>query len=107
MTYLTNLSATELAKVIANAQKALAEKQHTERKAVIEKIHALASSIGLTISIQQGRGETKINSRKGLKVTIKYRNPKDASQTWTGRGVTPRWLKTLVNAGHPLESFRV
>lgn len=106
-TDLSNLSTSELENVIANAKKALAEKQRTERTAVIEQIHALASSIGVIVTIQQGRGETKANARKGSKVAIKYRNPNDASQAWTGRGVTPRWLTALLNAGHQIEAFLI
>ena len=29
----------------------------------------------------------------------KYRNPKDASQTWTGRGRKPNWLVDAVKKG--------
>jgi DNA-binding protein H-NS len=107
MTDLSNLSSKELADVIANAQKALAEKQRTERKAVLTQIQALAASIGVTVTIQQERGEAKANSRKGSKVAIKYRNPNDVSQTWTGRGVTPRWLKALVDSGRSISEFQV
>jgi DNA-binding protein H-NS len=32
-------------------------------------------------------------------VAPKYRNPKDASQTWSGRGGQPQWIKDHVAAG--------
>ncbi len=107
MSDLSNLSSQELADVIARAQKALTEKQRSERKDVIAKIQELASSIGVTVTIQQGTAELKANSRKGSKVAIKYRNPLDPSQTWTGRGVTPRWLKALVESGKNVADFQV
>jgi DNA-binding protein H-NS len=40
-------------------------------------------------------------------VAPKYRNPKDPSQTWAGRGLQPRWLKEAVKSGKKLESFLI
>ena len=37
----------------------------------------------------------------------KYRNPKDTSQTWTGRGRKPNWLVDAVKKGAKLESFEI
>ena len=36
---------------------------------------------------------------KRAKVAPKYRNPNDATQTWTGRGKSPVWVQTLKDAG--------
>jgi len=33
------------------------------------------------------------------KVAAKYKNPTNASQTWTGRGKTPAWVKVLSEKG--------
>lgn len=104
---LSTLSAEELEIVIANAQKTLAERQRAERKDVITKIHALAGSIGLSVTIHEGAQTSRTSSRKGSKAPIKFRNPQDPTQVWTGRGVTPRWLKSLLDLGHSLESFRL
>ncbi len=38
-------------------------------------------------------------SDKRTKVAPKYRNPSDANQTWTGRGMSPLWVKALKAAG--------
>ena len=38
-------------------------------------------------------------SDKRAKVAPKYRNPSDANQTWTGRGISPAWIKALKDAG--------
>ena len=38
-------------------------------------------------------------SDKRNKVAPKYRNPSDANQTWTGRGMSPLWVKALKAAG--------
>ncbi len=40
-------------------------------------------------------------ARRGVrrKVKPKYRNPADASQTWTGRGKRPRWYSAALASG--------
>lgn len=41
------------------------------------------------------------------KVEPKYRNPNNPSQTWSGRGKTPRWVAELIAAGRNLDEFRI
>ena len=40
-------------------------------------------------------------------VAPKYRNPNDASETWSGRGKRPRWLVALLETGKHIEDFRI
>jgi len=42
---------------------------------------------------------------KGVAIAPKYRSP--AGETWTGRGLQPRWLVAAMAAGATLESFRI
>jgi DNA-binding protein H-NS len=44
-------------------------------------------------------------AKKGMKVAIKYRD--QAGNTWTGRGLKPRWLQAELAAGKKLEDFAV
>jgi DNA-binding protein H-NS len=98
---LAELSLAELHDLIANAQQALVTKQKQERKAVIAEIHALAESAGITVVIQDAGKVTQ------SKVAPKYRNPDQPTQTWSGRGVKPRWLAALVGAGHDPQEFLI
>ncbi|MBO4227675.1 H-NS family nucleoid-associated regulatory protein [Bradyrhizobium neotropicale] len=41
------------------------------------------------------------------KVLPKYRNPKNPSQTWTGRGKQPRWLREQLRSDKKLDDFRI
>lgn len=56
-------------------------------------------------------GTTRKKSRKvassvvGSKVEPKYRGTE--GQSWSGRGLMPRWLKALVAAGHAKEEFLI
>lgn len=41
------------------------------------------------------------------KVAPKYRNPDDATQTWTGRGRQPVWVAKAIADGKTLESLLI
>lgn len=38
-------------------------------------------------------------------VRPKYRNPKNPTETWSGRGRVPRWLKPQLRGGRKLADF--
>jgi DNA-binding protein H-NS len=40
-------------------------------------------------------------------VAPKYRNPDNPSETWAGRGLTPRWLVAAMKGGKKLEHFAI
>lgn len=43
------------------------------------------------------------SKRAGVAVAAKYRGPN--GETWTGRGLTPRWLASLLEQGRTKEEF--
>jgi len=44
-------------------------------------------------------------SGKGVKAPIKYRDAN--GNTWSGRGLKPRWLRDAIESGQTLESFLI
>jgi DNA-binding protein H-NS len=40
-------------------------------------------------------------------VKPKYQNPNEPSETWSGRGKTPRWVAELIAAGRKLDEFKI
>lgn len=40
-------------------------------------------------------------------VMPKYRNPERPSETWAGRGKTPRWLTAQLKSGRRIDDFRI
>jgi DNA-binding protein H-NS len=101
---LHELSESQLAAMIDNAQKALRDRQEGKRKEGIAKIKEIATSIGVTVEFP---GEGKASSRKGGKVAVKYQNPANPTNKWTGRGMKPKWLRELIEQGRRLEEFAV
>jgi len=47
----------------------------------------------------------KAARKAGQPVAAKFRGPN--GETWSGRGLTPKWLASLVAQGHSKESFSV
>jgi DNA-binding protein H-NS len=45
--------------------------------------------------------------RPSPKVSPKFQNPKQASQTWTGRGKRPHWVTEMLEAGKSLDDIRI
>ncbi len=103
-TNLHDLSEAELAKMIDSAQKALRDRQEGKRREGIAKIREIAASIGVNVEISE---PTKASPRKGGKVAVKYQNPANPANKWTGRGMKPKWLRELIEQGRNLEEFAV
>lgn len=40
-------------------------------------------------------------------VVPKFRNPDRPSETWAGRGKTPRWLTAKLESGQRIDDFRI
>ena len=101
---LSELSELELAAMIEDAQKVLKNKQEGKRKDVLAQIKELAASINVSVEISEN---VRSAGRKGGTVPVKYRNPANPSEKWTGRGMKPRWLRELIDQGRSLEEFEV
>lgn len=53
---------------------------------------------------RKGRGPAK-TAKASPSVAAKYIGPN--GETWSGRGLTPKWLKSLIDQGQSKESFAV
>jgi DNA-binding protein H-NS len=84
---LDKMSYAELAELRLRVDRAMGEKKNSERDEVRRKMTEMAKEHGLSIQELFGRG------RKGKgSVAVKYRDPKNPENTWTGRGRMPRWM---------------
>lgn len=92
-------------------QKKIDEARRAERQGVIQQIKALLTEHGLTAEDLQLRagataGKGKGSGNKGKKVEPKYRNS-STGETWTGRGLQPKWVQAAVASGKKLEDFLI
>jgi len=104
---ISNLSVEELRKLKAEAEALIETKKDQAIEDAYNKIIEVAESAGLTLEqfIEYGAQKRKKATRKA--VEPRYRNKKDTSETWTGRGKKPRWLVGEIEKGAKLEDFLI
>lgn len=100
-----------LEKQQADLEKQIAETQRAERQGVISQIKALMAEHGISVedlAAKPGRqskaaadGDTPTR-----KVAPKFRDA-DTGETWSGRGLKPKWLTAALESGRTLEEFAV
>ena len=80
-----------------------------ERGDAVNKVRALMAEYGLTVAdlgSRSGGAKPKKTKSSGNKVAAKYRNA-STGESWSGRGLQPRWLKAALASGRKLSDFAV
>lgn len=113
----------EIQNQIQKLQKQAGEIKAREFNKTVQEILAKMQAFGITVKDLQsrvGRGDKAKSARaagksvragivrksKGTTVVApKYRGPN--GETWSGRGLTPRWLTSLVAQGRAKEDFAI
>lgn len=75
-----------------------------QRNQLIEAIAELRGTVSAPTASGSRR---KPHPLKGRGLPPLYRNPKNADETWAGRGNRPRWLTAAIKSGKKLESFSI
>jgi DNA-binding protein H-NS len=75
-----------------------------EREAALERIYAVAHSLGMPLAAIMQSDSTKL--AKTRPTGPKYRDPKNSANTWGGSGPRPAWIKAALAAGVALEGLR-
>lgn len=70
-----------------------------------EQILHIARNAG--ISVAQLVAIKSPKSSKASPVALKYRNPNNAAQQWSGRGRQPAWVKECIEVGMSLDQTRI
>jgi DNA-binding protein H-NS len=107
---LDKMTIAELKELRARVDVVLVERQASDKAEIAKKLEAMAAEAGYSVQELMGGKKTtrKVKtSTAGSTVAVKYRNPKDMSQTWSGRGRMAKWLADAVKKGQKLESFMV
>lgn len=101
------LTIPELEALIEQAHDLIDRKQKEAVTSARAEIQKIASDVGMSIEELLGLQAAKKAPKEKKAVAVKYRNPKDHTQTWSGRGKSPRWLQEILNQGGKLENFLV
>lgn len=104
---LKEMAVEELVELKKGIDTLISEKHKEQTKNLVEEFKVKAAKLGLTLEEIMGQDANKPRKTKGQKVAPKYRNPNDASQTWTGRGRKPLWVQDALKKGKKLEDLAI
>lgn len=90
----------------AALEKEIEATRRQEKAEAIAQVKSLMSQYGLSLSDLSSKSAPKAGAGKGGKVAVKYRNTA-TGDTWSGRGLQPKWLKAALAAGRKIEEFAV
>lgn len=102
------LSPAELQALIRSAEAQMGAARKTHIHETRTKLDSILANAGLTLDeVYPRRGGKGAKASKSV-VAPKYRNPDDASQTWSGRGKRPLWfVEALKKRGVTAESLLI
>lgn len=100
---LENLSLEELRKLRKDVEKAIKTFQDRKKSEARKKLEEVARDFGFSLNELAEASAP----RKRKSAEPKYANPKDQSQTWTGRGRKPGWMVAALERGKSLESMLI
>ncbi|QID19886.1 H-NS histone family protein [Nitrogeniibacter mangrovi] len=113
---LNDMTVTELRRLRGKVDAELKRRDDVARKEVLKQVKKIAADHGVSLSdvlaeAKPARAARKTTTRKsatkGKRVPVKYRNPADSSQGWTGRGRKPRWVEEWLAGGKSLDDLLV
>ena len=107
---LTKLSRQDLSKLKSDVERELKKRERKEKAAAKKKIQAIAQSAGFSIGElfdEKKPKAAKPAPGKRAKAKLKFRDPKNAKNTWSGRGRMPKWLAAEVEKGKKKEDYAV
>lgn len=92
----------------AAIEKQIADAQREEKSSAIAQVRALMAQHGLSLADLSTRVSTGASRgpKAGGKVAAKYRNAA-TGESWSGRGLQPKWLKAALASGKQLSDFAV
>lgn len=118
---LGNLTLTDLRKLHAKIESEIRRRSDTTRRDLFKRMQKMAAEQGLSLDeiISSGavaektpaRAAKPTRQKKAAKAktpsVIKYRNPANPEQGWSGRGRKPQWALDLIAQGRSLEEAAV
>ena len=89
------LSLKELKDLQSQVAKAIAGFEDRKKKEALAELEEKARTLGFSLAELTGIAVT----RKRAPATVKYANPANPSDTWSGRGRKPRWFDAALKSG--------
>lgn len=100
---LKSMTRKELEKLKSNIDKALTKISANDKKAALAAAEKAAAAHGFSLADITGEAPArKPRKAKSAIKTVsspKYKNPDNATRTWTGKGRQPDWFKSAIANG--------
>jgi len=100
------LSFDELLELRDQVDAAISTQIESERRALETKLARLNRFSDSPARAGDGLGEAPRPQKFG-KVPPQFRNPDNPSETWSGRGLRPRWMVAALAAGRTIEELMI
>lgn len=113
---LSDMDVTQIDEVLADldmlrkaVEKTRVQAERKSRKDALSHVESVAANLGFTLDELLDNGSGRKRSKAGPKTISqpKYVNPDNQSETWTGRGRLPNWLKQLIDQGRSRDEFLI
>jgi DNA-binding protein H-NS len=107
MTDLSTYSLADLRVLQSRVAEQITARIELEKVAAREQILAIAQRAGVPLKeLLNGASGTR-KPLNGAAVPIRFQNPDNRGQQWSGRGRQPQWVKEWLNSGKPLDQLKV
>jgi DNA-binding protein H-NS len=99
----------EIERFIVELEAERKKRREEKQQALKDQIQGMVKEHGMSLAElfpETGKDRSRLKEKRtqgGEKV--KYRNPVDSFQTWTGKGRKPAWLVESLASGKTLEDF--
>ncbi|NOQ35062.1 MAG: H-NS histone family protein [Methylococcaceae bacterium] len=97
---LITLSSKDLVIFQMTLNDAIERRKDQDKSDFMDKVATLATESGFAL-------EEVLLTPPRKTPSIKYRNPEEPTQGWSGRGRKPNWLLALIESGRSIEEFEV
>ncbi len=116
---LKSLSVQELKSLQNKVEREIAGRDKRLRKDALSAVKDKAKQLGYSLDDLVGakgaapsvstssKAKPKAKTKTRAPAAPKYRNNQDPSQTWSGRGRPPSWIKDAQNNGVDIETMRI
>jgi DNA-binding protein H-NS len=103
---MTKNQLTELLAQKAALEQQIADVQREQRSEAVAKVKAMMAEYGLTLADIGSSSKAAAPKKATSKVAAKFHNAA-TGDTWSGRGLKPKWLTAALASGRALSEFAV
>ena len=95
---LSGLNIDQLAEFVGKAQAQMASCEKQRRKELRSELGRRVAAEGYNLNdIFPELGTGAVGGRQRRKMPVKFRNPQNPDETWTGIGRSPRWVQAILD----------